>query len=70
MADSTVLGMPLRLPPKSRLAASQPLCALVIVKALSPEGDIFYTTTATTDLHAVECLGMAEFAASRIRRSM
>jgi hypothetical protein len=62
--------MPLRIKPNSRLAHSQPLCALVIVKAMAQDGGIFYMTVATTDLHAVECLGMVEFAAARIRSTL
>jgi hypothetical protein len=39
-----------------------PLSALVIFKALDPDGNLFYFAKATPGLMTVEALGMARFA--------
>lgn len=70
MIDCKVLGMDLNVDEDDVLVTSQPLSAFVVVKALDEEGDIVYLTAATEGLQSVECLGMAEFAALKLRAGM
>jgi hypothetical protein len=70
VADCTVLGMPLDVGEGDVITTAQPLSALVVVKALDEDGDIVYLTGATEGLQSVECLGMAEYAALRLRRGL
>jgi hypothetical protein len=65
-----ILGMPLDLAEDSAIAGCQPLCGFVVVKALDEDGDVCYLTAATHDLESVECLGMAEYAALKLRRGL
>ena len=67
MTECTALGMPLVVKETDKLAESQPISALVIVKAIDSDGKLFYCLTATEDLHTVETMGMLEFAMKRIR---
>jgi hypothetical protein len=52
------------------IRTAQPLSALVVVKALDGDGDLVYLTGATEGLQTVECLGMAEYAALRLRHGL
>jgi hypothetical protein len=70
VSDCTVLGMPLDVAEDDEICTVQPLCAFVVVKALDQDGEIRYLTGATGGLQSVECLGMAEYAALRLRRGM
>ena len=70
MADCTVLGMPLDVGENDWLATCQPLSAFVVVKAIDEDGDLRYLTAATPGLHSIECLGMAEYAALRLREGL
>lgn len=45
---------------------SQPLHAVIIVKALDEDGDVAYYTRCTDDLMAVEALGMTSYAAAML----
>lgn len=66
MADSTVLGMPLDVDPDDPILAAQPLCGMVVVKAIDAGGDVVYLTAATGGLKSVECLGMARYAVLKL----
>ena len=66
----TVLGMTLDVGEDDTIVTAQPLSAFVVVKALDEDGDLVYLTGATDGLHSVECLGMAEYAAARLRAGL
>ena len=68
--DCTVLGMALDVGDDDVLVTAQPLAAFIVVKALDEDGDIRYLTSATEGLQSVECLGMAEYAALRLRTGL
>jgi hypothetical protein len=68
--DCTVLGMTLDVGENDVLVTAQPLSAFIVVKALDEDGDICYCTAATEGLQSVECLGMAEYAALKLRTGM
>jgi hypothetical protein len=70
MVNNTVLGMELIVSEDSLINTCQALNAFVVVKALSQDGEVVYLTAATSNLHTVECLGMAEFAALRLRKGL
>lgn len=73
MTDRTpcaVLGMALDISDGDPIASCQPLSALVVVKALDAAGDVAYYTAASDGLKSVECLGMAEYAALKLRRGL
>jgi hypothetical protein len=70
VSDCTVLGMALDAGEDDPIRTAQPLFALVIVKALDGDGDLVYLTAATEGLQTVECLGMAEYAALRLRHGL
>lgn len=70
MGNFTVLGMDLTLNEDSALANAQPLCGFVVIKGIDRDGDLTYLTAATDGLTAVECLGMAEYAALKIKRGL
>lgn len=67
MADCTILGMPLDAGEDNAITTAQPLCGFVVVKSLDEDGEVVYLTGATEGLSSVECLGMAEYAALRLR---
>jgi len=69
MSDCTVLGMALDAGEDDLIRSAQPLSALVVVKALCGDA-IVYLTAATEGLQSVECLGMAEYAALRLRHGL
>jgi hypothetical protein len=68
--DCTVLGMVLDAGEDDAIVTAQPLSAFVVVKALDEDGDVVYLTGATHGLHSVECLGMAEYAAVKLRAGL
>lgn len=70
MADCLVLGMPLDAEHGDPITTAQPLSAFIVVKALDEDGNLVYLTGATDGLHSVECLGMAEYAAARLRKGL
>lgn len=65
-----ILGMPLDAAEDDLIATAQPLCGLVIVKALDAGGEVVYLTAATEGLKTVECLGMAEYAVLRLKHGL
>lgn len=65
--DCTILGMRLDVDGDDTIVTAQPLSAFVVVKALDEDGAVVYLTAATDGLHSVECLGMAEYAAVKLR---
>jgi hypothetical protein len=67
---SGILGMPLDAEPDDHICTAQPLCGMVVVKALGEDGKIYYLTGATEGLKSVECLGMAEYAVLRLKRGL
>lgn len=69
-AACTVLGMPLDVGEDDTITTVQPLGAFTVVKALDEDGDVVYCTAATEGLPSVECLGMAEYAAMKLRTGM
>lgn len=66
----TILGMPLHAAEDDPITTAQPLSGFVVVKALDEDGEIAYLTGATEGLESVECLGMAEYAALRLRQGI
>ena len=66
----TVLGMTLDVSEGDTIVSAQPLSAFIVVKALDEDGDLVYLTAATGGLHSVECLGMADYAAARLRAGL
>jgi hypothetical protein len=58
--------MPLVVRDGDRINSAQPISAVVVVKAMDENGKLFYSVTATSDVHTVECMGMIEFASKRI----
>jgi hypothetical protein len=62
--------MPLDVADDDPIATAQPLCGLVIVKALDADGDVVYLTAATPDLMTVECLGMARYAVLKLEHGL
>jgi hypothetical protein len=70
MADSTILGMLLDIAEDDPIATVQPLCGLVIIKALDEDGEVAYMTAATPDLMTVECLGMARYAVLKLENGL
>lgn len=69
-ASCTVLGIPLDVGGDDLITELQPVNALVVVKGLDEDGDVCYATAATEGLSAIECLGMAEYAALKLRTGM
>lgn len=65
----SVLGLPLDVAGDDPIRACTPLGGLVVAKALGADGEIGYYTAATDGVTSVECLGMAELAALKLRRS-
>ena len=65
-----ILGMPLDVPGDDLIATAQPLCGMVIVKALDPGGEVVYLTAATPGLKSVECLGMVRYAALKLEHAI
>jgi hypothetical protein len=68
--DCTILGMPLDVNEDDAIATCQPVSGFVVVKALGGDGEIRYLTAATDGLKSVECLGMAEYAALKLRHGL
>jgi hypothetical protein len=64
--EATILGMALEAGEGDPICTAQPLCGMVVVKALDEHGDLVYLTGATEGLTSVECLGMARFAAVKL----
>jgi hypothetical protein len=62
--------MPLDAAEDDPITTAQPLCGLVIVKALDEDGEVVYLTAATDGLKSVECLGMAEYAVLRLKHGL
>ena len=69
-AIPSILGMPLNVEAGDGIAACQPICGLVVVKALDEDGEVCYFTAATDGLKSVECLGMARYAVLRLERGL
>lgn len=65
-----ILGMPLDVADDDPISTAQPLSGFVVIKALDEDGDVCYLTAATDGLTSVECLGMAEYAALRLRQGI
>jgi len=70
VSTPSILGMPLDLPDDDPIAGVTPLSGFVVVKALDEDGDLCYFTAATSGLTGVECLGMAELAVLKVKRSL
>lgn len=70
MDEFKVLGMDLSVEEDDVLVTAQPFSAFIVVKAFDADGDVVYLTAATEGLQSVECLGMAEFAALKLRNGM
>ena len=70
MIKEAVLGMALDAGDDDAIMHCQPLSAFIVVKALDEDGELCYLTGATEGLHSVECLGMAEYAAARLKRAL
>ena len=68
--EHLILGMPLDVADDDLIATAQPLSGFVMVKALDSDGDLLYLTAATEGLTSVECLGMAEYAALKLRHGL
>jgi hypothetical protein len=68
--DCSLLGMPLDVGEDGEMATCQPLSGFAVVKALGSDGEVRYLTAATDGLKSVECLGMAEYAALKLRRGL
>ena len=68
--DCSLLGMPLDVAEDDEMTACQPLSGFAVVKALGSDGEVRYLTAATDGLKSVECLGMAEYAALKLRRGL
>jgi hypothetical protein len=62
--------MALDAPEDDSIRTAQPLSGFVVIKALTEDGQIRYLTGATEGLMSVECLGMVEYAALRLRRGL
>lgn len=58
----TVFGMDLDVGEDDVLNAVQPLCAVILLKALTPDGHVTYLHRATTGLTSVEALAMVRYA--------
>jgi len=65
-----LLGMPLAAKDDDPILAATPLCGFIVIKALDKGGEVDYYTAATDGLTTVECLGMAEYAALKLRRAL
>lgn len=68
--DCTILGMPLELSEDDELLSIQPISGFVVVKGIDETGRLRHYTAATDGLTSVECLGMAEYAALKLRAGL
>jgi hypothetical protein len=69
-AIPSILGMPLDVEAGDGIAACQPICGLVVVKALDEDGEVRYFTAATDGLKSVEAIGMARLAVLKLERGL
>lgn len=70
MSVPSILGMPLDVAEDDPLSTETPLCGLVVVKALTGDGQVSYRTAATEGLKSVEALGMARYAVLKLERGL
>lgn len=70
MTDPAILGMPLDVADEDLIKSVQPLCGMVVIKALDTDGNVVYCTAATEGLMTIECLGMAEYAVLKLRHGL
>lgn len=66
----SILGMPLDVDDDDAIMTCQPVCGLVIIKALDENGEIVYFSAATDGLKSVECLGMVEYTSLRLKHGL
>ena len=62
--------MPLGVHEGSGIKNAQPIEALVIVKAMRPDGSIFYQVVSTEGLQVIEAAGMLEFGKVKMHKRM
>lgn len=70
MSVPSILGMPLDVAGDDLVATAQPVCGLVVVKALNEDGHVCYLTAATEGLKSVEALGMARYAVLKLEHGL
>ena len=70
MAEFSILGMPLEVEDGDSIATCQPICGLIIVKALDEDGNVVYCAAATEGLKSVECLGMVEYTLIKLKHGL
>jgi hypothetical protein len=66
----SILGMPLDVDDDDAITSCQPVSGFAVIKALDENGEVCYLTAATDGLKSVECLGMVEYAALKLRHGL